>query len=649
MSHARWQRGNGYDDDRRRNELRAKASSGAIIHHLKWTLDAASNVLSVVDARAGVDPTRDRSEQYTYDNLYRLVRAKGAWGDASWTYAASGNLVRRASTVPALDSAGDIAYGSGAGPHAMTGFKGRTLRYDAAGRMVDDGERSYTWNGVDNLVKVDANGGSVESTFDGGGMRRIRVERSASGESHTTHFIDDRCESRDGKLIRYIVHGGRRIARLSDTNGVPSGDAVAMNTVGEGEEPPADRVRLAGFAQNLPTTLICVSVLIALTARHRRRILQSGIHFGAPAIGLVLMVLGGCNAHDEPPPPSILEGTIQTLSDADDLLFDDAIGSLSEQTTGTGSGKGSFASYPFGVARYDTSGETRKYANVPRDGVVGLDQMGARSYAADLGVWTSADPAATLTPDRGVGAAFASNNPFVYAGLSPIQRVDRDGHFDIADYGPKLTALAGVANAVVAAATTTIVPAPPVAAPVVVGAGTGTGVGVAAVGIGLTVLTVVAVAVPATVLYINRDRVLDKSPVAPAPSISPPQPAPPTPVPHVAPKVQPQVSASGSGQGKRPNCTPGKDGVIYLRQHNGREYVGQSKDWDRYQQRKKEHNRDKGVTHNFTELEVCVDPKKLRKTEEDWMRGGGGPGPLENKRHELNDNDYKQQGGTVPK
>ncbi len=82
------------------------------------------------------------------------------------------------------------------------------------------------------------------------------------------------------------------------------------------------------------------------------------------------MLLAGCSANREPPPPpAILEGTIQTLSDADDLLFDDAIGSLSEQTTGTGNAKGSFASYTLGIARYDTSNETRKYANVPRDGL----------------------------------------------------------------------------------------------------------------------------------------------------------------------------------------------------------------------------------------------------------------------------------------
>ncbi len=177
----------------------------------------------------------------------------------------------------------------------------------------------------------------------------------------------------------------------------------------------------------------------------------------------------------------------------------------------------------------------------------------------------------------------------------------------------------------------------------------------AAVGVGLGVLAVVAVAVPATVLYLNRDRVLDKSPVAPAPSVSPPQPSPPatppTPQPKVTPQVAPQVSTQGAGKGNRPNCPKGQDGVIYYREHGGGTYVGQSKSWERYEKRQGEHNRGlgKGQSYKFTELEVCVDPKDLRKKEEDWIRAGGGPGPLKNGRYEMNNNDYKQQGGTVPK
>jgi RHS repeat-associated protein len=441
----------GYDEDRRVREHRVRAVNGSIVHHLKWAYDAASNIVGVEDARVGVDPAHDRSEQYLYDNLYRLTSAKGTWGNATWVYSPSGNMISRTSSVPELN-AGVGVFGKGAGPHAMTQSRDRVIRYDARGRALDDGDRSYSWDAVDQLVKVTAkSGASVESTFGGTGVRRIRVERGANGEVHTTHFIDDFCESKDGKLARFIVHGGRRIAKLADGNGAPSG-ATAMMDMGDGAEPPEGRARIARLTGGLPTTLICIAGLLALLVRYRRRILR-GVQLAAPAFAFALVAFG-CSSGDSGPPP-ILEGTIHTLSDADDLLFGDALGSLNEQTTGNGNPKASFASYAFGVTRYDTSGETRKYADTPRDTGVGLDQMGARSYAPDLGVWTSPDPLGLSNPAALVGRSFASNNPYAYAGNNPITRTDRDGHTD-----DVLRALANpaVVPAVAALVTTAEVP-----------------------------------------------------------------------------------------------------------------------------------------------------------------------------------------------
>jgi hypothetical protein len=118
---------------------------------------------------------------------------------------------------------------------------------------------------------------------------------------------------------------------------------------------------------------------------------------------------------------------------------------------------------------------------------------------------------------------------------------------------------------------------------------------------------------------------------------------------------------AAGGKGNRPNCPPGQDGVVYIRSEINTktnqkvgEYVGQAKDWDRYTDRKKEHRRDlasvkPGNRYDFSELEICVDPSNLSLKEEDWIRYGGGPGQLQNKRHQMNDKKYHQGGGTVPK
>lgn len=64
-----------------------------------------------------------------------------------------------------------------------------------------------------------------------------------------------------------------------------------------------------------------------------------------------------------------------------------------------------------------------------RDTSLDLDRMGARVYAPDLGVWTSADPALVDTPERSIGPEFATGNAYAYANLSPISAIDSDGEF----------------------------------------------------------------------------------------------------------------------------------------------------------------------------------------------------------------------------
>jgi YD repeat-containing protein len=211
----------GYDDERRRTELIFTARDGSTTEHLRWTYDSGGNVTAVTDLRTGIASERDRSETYTYDNLYRLSKASGAWGTTSYRFSPSGNLLGRTSSVSG-QSLGNVAYGER--PHLPASADGRTVESDVRGRVTNDGSRAFTWNHADQLVAVSRkDGGSVENTFGDDGVRRIRVERGADGRSSTTHFIDGWAEAKDGKLARYIVHGGQRIVRLADDNGVIDG------------------------------------------------------------------------------------------------------------------------------------------------------------------------------------------------------------------------------------------------------------------------------------------------------------------------------------------------------------------------------------------------------------------------------------------
>jgi len=119
----------------------------------------------------------------------------------------------------------------------------------------------------------------------------------------------------------------------------------------------------------------------------------------------------------------------------------------------------------------------------------------------------------------------------------------------------------------------------------------------------------------------------------------------------------------------------GLTGIVYLRtwvDKNGviKNYVGKSKSPEAFENRKSSHNSklrkelgQKGNSKIHYEFEILEDNIKgtgtlsdadaLAKVEEDWIRTGDGPqkkgGSLENKIHGMNDDRYKNAGGTMCK
>lgn len=146
----------------------------------------------------------------------------------------------------------------------------------------------------------------------------------------------------------------------------------------------------------------------------------------ATALALSTAACGGGSSADD---DIDLEGTVQTLSPADTLLFTDQLGSLLSETDGTGAVQAEFAALPYGAARTNTSTQTQKYAGAPRDESVGLDQMGARFYSPDLGIWTSPDPVVIDEPELLISGEYATGNPYAYANLNPVIAKDEDGNF----------------------------------------------------------------------------------------------------------------------------------------------------------------------------------------------------------------------------
>jgi RHS repeat-associated protein len=430
----------GFDDDRRLDEHRASAPDGRLLQHLRWSLDGASNFTGIQDLRPKVSRERDLSARYVLDNLYRLTEASGTWGKTSWTYSLNGNPTSRASTVTA-ENAATLTYGKDAGPNALTGISSRALRYDARGRMLDDGERTYHWNGIDRLERVERTGGrTVESVFDAQGERRARVERGTDGKERTTHFIDAWSELEDGKLARYIVHQGRRIVRLSPENGTRE-TSSALSAAGDhgrlarGAEPAAARL-----ARALPNVVLAVLVLVLLAGMLVRAFPAVGLVVRQTAwTGAALLILscgnsessteglssGGAGGRD--PSGNFAPGEVRTLTKADEILLYDHIGSLTEVVSARGEPVSSAALFPYGTERFDAGmREARRFADTPRDSAVGVDMMGARAYVPELGVWASPDPVLLDNPAEYV-RSHPSHSAYVYGNSNPVSMRDPEG------------------------------------------------------------------------------------------------------------------------------------------------------------------------------------------------------------------------------
>jgi RHS repeat-associated protein len=349
---------------------------------------------------------------------------------------------------------------------------------DARGRLLSDGERDYTWNAADQLVKVSRHdGASVTSVFGADGVRRTRTEHSADGAETVTRFIDSWSEERDGKLVRYIFHAGQRIVRLGsdpvDDGIVTKSKLATMAPRDEQRRPTTWLIVLALLAASL---LACGARVTRRRSRHAgtfvaaataRRLAPAA--FVVAAIGLVAMstapaataiavvllgalsvarnsvvaratrtvvagvaalgIVAACNGDDGAAAQHASHRTVGELTDADTFIVTDLLGSVLGEASFKGESKTTFATYPFGATRYDTTSASWKYASSPRDVAVGLDHMGARFYASELGIWTSPDPIALTDPTRLVTADFAAANPYAYANQTPLIAADRDGHF----------------------------------------------------------------------------------------------------------------------------------------------------------------------------------------------------------------------------
>jgi RHS repeat-associated protein len=402
--------GMAWDADGRPTESTTTGPDGEVLAHLTWRWNGRDDLVAMQREGSGRATARD---EYGYDNLHRLDRASGDWGESRWDLDPSGN---------SADSEYEEGHGS-----TPTRLGDATLTWDGRRRLIADGVRTYMWGADDRLHSVvHAGGHRVESVYDHEGARGLRRERDATGHERTTVFLGPWAEVQDGKLIRYVVVDDRRIIRL---------DGVRVESMDGTVEGAA------------------LFVLLALVAGLWRR--GSSRRFWGTGAAVTLFALffacgelhetsgadadpgaDGAPSADSGPDFAVPDADADAEGDAPDVAYEhagvrvllyDQVGSLTHVIGPDGRVEGEFMSLPYGVPQVDTARENRRFAGLTHDGGVGVEMAGARVYVPALELWASVDPVALEEPERQGEERLGRWPTYGYAAGNPLALVDPSG------------------------------------------------------------------------------------------------------------------------------------------------------------------------------------------------------------------------------
>ncbi len=197
-----------YDERRRLTQMRAGGPNDTVLRGLEYEYDSASRIRRMVGAES-------QRVSYQYDDRYRLTEITDRYGSTVWTYDDAANIVSVESDtgVPWLNLVNRFGE-DGARPHQLTGHGDEALRYDSAGRLVEDGSRVLGWDAKGRLQRVARGDVTEEYVYAYDGSRALKLT-TEEGETSVVRYIDSDVEERDGHLVRYVFVGEQRVARLN--------------------------------------------------------------------------------------------------------------------------------------------------------------------------------------------------------------------------------------------------------------------------------------------------------------------------------------------------------------------------------------------------------------------------------------------------
>jgi RHS repeat-associated protein len=399
--HESWQ----YDDLDRKTHRQVQGPDGSGWIDLSYTYSRGGLLQRIEDASDDHDGP-GLGATFTYDALYRLTGAVLDPGRAqeetlAFQYDGAQNLVQKTSSLGAASRShvGQLKYGEGAGPHAVTHAGDMALTYDHAGFVTQRGDVSLEWDYRGRLTDVSDGADMIAHYVYGTDEQRVISREGA----HFTYHLSPTFEIEDGMALAYVtIANQRRVAIesaglaakvLSDV--APATDSGGTLTV------DADDAITAGDA-----------VVAARVATGQAHLAQD------QALSPV----------DE----LLMSSARRTLLDGEKrVTYDhfDASGNLVAISDQTGKLVERRAYDPYGLQRTLDQGETTYgFSGKRTDRSTGLTFFGERYYDAAIGRWTAPDPMfRTLNVQDASSRPWESAGSYLFNVNNPIAFEDESG------------------------------------------------------------------------------------------------------------------------------------------------------------------------------------------------------------------------------
>lgn len=375
------------------------------------------------------------SESYEYDNLGRLTRGHGVYGDKRYSYDPQGNLTQKDGFTH--------QYSDPQHPHAVTNDgRGNTYAYDANGNMTLRRGKTLSYDSKNQLASIwDGVTKKEEYTYDHSGFRVKKWKEDGSAVYNINGLYEvAKVPNTPDRATKYI-HGmeGDLVAQLpvTQTQGAQIGLYGIKKDMYNWKNPQGLALKIYSAVRSffedsrnyrvmvqvlLGLTLLGCGALLAYTVRFRKKpfpIAFPRLAHGVPVVLALFIAVFGITGCDIP-----------LLGDSDiagiNYFHPNHLGSVKLITDNTGAVIADYKYAPYGelLREYssNTSASKYKYTGQEEDEDTGLYYYKARFYDSSVGRFVSADSVISNISNT------QSYNRYMFVYANPISFCDPYGH-----------------------------------------------------------------------------------------------------------------------------------------------------------------------------------------------------------------------------